>query len=132
MTTPETIEECRLIDHAGARTHRRERVGLGALEVGAAGDAVRYLDDGFPFRLELLEPLRLVQLAVPRENVELRIVALRTLELASCHRELELRQTLARGEARQVGRAENELVVEQLHRASLPGTPGYRPTVDPG
>ena len=124
MAAPAAVEERRLEDHVGARPHRLDGLVVGRAQLrGRGGDASRHLDDGPAGRLELGDVQALVRVAALLQELELRIVAERLLDLAARTRQLERDEVVALEEADEVRGADDQRAVDQLH------VQRYRPAV---
>ena len=88
---PAAVDEARLVDHLVTRAHRLLCYPGRDVEI----PVVRDLRDFAPPRLQRREVSRLVLVALALDEVGLRILVGRPLELVPRHRELELRQMLA-------------------------------------
>ena len=118
VAAPAAVEERRLEDHVGARPHRLDGLVVGRAQLGRRrGDASRHLDDGPAGRLELGDVQALVLVAALLEELELRVVAERLLDLAARTRQLERDEVVALEEADEVRGADDQRAVDQLHRS---------------
>ena len=123
VATPAPVEEGCLEDHVGARVHRRHGLVVGGAQVRrGCRHAARHLDDRVAGCFELGDVATLVLVAALLEQLELRIVAKRLLDLAACPRQLERDEVVALEEADEVRGADDQRAVDQLHRSQR-----YRP-----
>ena len=88
---------------------------------------MRDRDDVPPVRDQLREVGGLVLVALPLDEVGLRILVSRPLELAPRDRKLELRQMLALEERVQIRRREEDVAVALLHHGSITVARAARP-----
>src|SRR5918992_429600 len=118
VAEPAAVEERRLEDDVGAFAHRGDGVlGLAPdliapLRFVVAGD----LDDMAAFVTELGEGARLVLEPPAADDVELWIAPLRAVDEPGQRRALERGEVLAGQVADEIGRGEDGLAVDQLHR----------------
>ena len=120
VAAPAAVEERGLEDDVRPGAHRGERLGLGGIAAppGVLGLAARHLDDRAALLAERLDVQRLVLVAAPPDELELRVVADGLLELAARTQLLERHQVVALEEADEVCRGHDQrAVVMELHRA---------------
>ncbi len=118
VAAPAAVEERSLEDHVGARPHRLDGLVVGGAQLGRrGGDASRHLDDGPAGRLELGDVQALVSVTALLQELELRVVAERLLDLAARTRQLERDEVVALEEADEVRGADDQRAVDQLHRS---------------
>ena len=114
--TPATVDETGLVDHVGACAHRVLGRQGGSVEVEALE---RDRGDGAAVREKLFEIGGLVLVALPLDEIGLRVLGDGLPELVPRDGELELGQVLALEERVQVRGQEEDLVVALVHTGSI-------------
>ena len=120
VPAPAAVEERALEDDVRPGAHRGERLGLGVAQLrGRPRLAARHLHDRPALLAERLDVQRLVLVAAPPDELQLRVVADGLLELAARTQLLERHQVVALEEADEVCRGHDQrAVVMELHRAA--------------
>ncbi len=119
VATPLPIEEGALVDDVDAGLHQPDGLGLGCLQGRAAVPVQRDLDDLDATVHQRLLVRRLVLEAAPEEDLQLLALLRRLRAHAARDLHVEAGEVVAGQALRQVGRADDEVVVEELHEPIL-------------
>ena len=119
MAPPVPVEERALIDDVGSGLHGGDRLRMRLLQVGDRALGKRELDGLQALRPEPGQMLAFVLQAPTAEHVQHRVVTFRPSDLAACGSQLLLGQVLALEKARQIGRADDQPALKELHLALL-------------
>ncbi len=119
VAAPAPVEERGLEHHVDARLHEPQRLRLGRHQRLGRGARRRHLADGETGGPEALELVALVLVTTTSEDLELRVVAIRSLELAGEQAPLALRRVLASEVGDEVARAQDRAGAGPVHGQTI-------------
>ena len=120
MAPPAAVEEGALLDDVDTLAHRGD--GLGVSLGKASGRAIREreLDDSAMAGSQRGQMASFVLEAATGQDLEFRVLPLRTVDLTASGSQLLLGEVLAFEKACQIGRAHDQPALKKLHLALLP------------